>query len=337
MKKIYKIIIVAIVLIILAYFIITSPVVHEVFFLVFLSFIVAYTLKPIQKKLMSRGMSRRISALLLVTLIITGAVLAVTFIVPVIIRESLNINNTVAELQKYADMIYEKLKPMNNNKTIYVVLDTLYAKADKAFVGIFNKVLDTLLSIGGDILSLAVIPIIVYYFLADAEYINGKFLLVFPAKTRRMAKKIIMDIDVILGRYIVSQFLLCLIVGVLTFFVLLSLGVEFPVLLSVLNALFNIIPYFGPIFGTVPAIIMALLKSKETALYTALWLYAIQQFEGNILSPKITGESVSMHPLLVIILLIIGGKIGGFLGMVLAVPVGVVIKVIYEDLNYYLF
>jgi len=152
-----------------------------------------------------------------------------------------------------------------------------------------------------------------------------------------MVRKILDDIDKVLGRYIISQFMLCLIIGVLTFIILIFLRVDFPVILSLLNAIFNIIPYFGPLFGAIPAVIMALLKSPKTAMYTALWLYGIQQIEGNIISPKVTGDSVSMHPLLVILLLIIGGKLGGFVGMVLAVPIGVAIKVIYEDLNYYIF
>ncbi|HBC96076.1 MAG TPA: AI-2E family transporter, partial [Clostridium sp.] len=57
----------------------------------------------------------------------------------------------------------------------------------------------------------------------------------------------------------------------------------------------------------------------------------------NILSPKVTGDSISMHPLVIILLLIIGGKAAGFVGMVLAVPLGAIVKIVYEDLNYYLF
>ncbi|MDU4596838.1 MAG: AI-2E family transporter, partial [Clostridium sporogenes] len=73
------------------------------------------------------------------------------------------------------------------------------------------------------------------------------------------------------------------------------------------------------------------------ALWALILLYSIQQIEGYILSPKITGDSVDMHPLTVILLLLIGGKIYGFVGMVLAIPIGVIMKIIYEDLNYYLF
>lgn len=113
--------------------------------------------------------------------------------------------------------------------------------------------------------------------------------------------------------------------------------IDFPIILSVLNAFFNIIPYFGPIFGAIPAIAIALIQSPEKALWTAVCLYVLQQIEGNILSPKVTADSISMHPLVVILLLIIGGEIAGFIGMVLAVPLGVIIKVMYEDLNYYMF
>jgi predicted PurR-regulated permease PerM len=126
-------------------------------------------------------------------------------------------------------------------------------------------------------------------------------------------------------------------VSILTFIVLVLLKVKFPVMLSILNGLLNIIPYFGPIFGMIPPIIIAFLTSPKTAMYTAILLYSIQVIEGNILSPKITGDSVSMHPLAVILILLIGGELGGFWGMVLAVPVSVILKVIYEDLNYYLF
>jgi predicted PurR-regulated permease PerM len=204
-------------------------------------------------------------------------------------------------------------------------------------IDIFNKIFSSILSLGENMLSLAVVPLVVYYFLADSDIIFNRTLVIFPSNSRNMIKRIIGDIDKILGRYIISQFVLCGIIGILTFIVLIALHVDFPIILSVLNALFNIIPYFGPLFGAIPAVLVALLFSTKTALWTAALLYIIQQIEGNIISPKITGDSVSMHPLVVIILLIVGGKLGGFLGMVLAVPIGVVIKIIYEDLNYYLF
>lgn len=115
------------------------------------------------------------------------------------------------------------------------------------------------------------------------------------------------------------------------------IGVRFAFILAVLNGILNIIPYFGPIIGGIPAVIIALIDSPVKALWTIIGVFILQQIEGNILSPKITGDSTNMHPIIIIILLLIGEKMGGFLGMVLAVPIGVIIKVIYDDINDYLF
>ena len=66
-------------------------------------------------------------------------------------------------------------------------------------------------------------------------------------------------------------------------------------------------------------------------------MFAIQQIEGDLLSPKLVGDSISIHPVMIILLLLLGQQLGGFIGMVLAVPAAVIVKVIYEDINYHLF
>lgn len=337
MKKIYKNLILALIAVAIIYISIKSPVVKEVYYLLCISFIIAYSLRPIIIVLHNKGINRRIAAALVISATAALALGAVVLVVPSLFKESLTISDTLSRIQIFVESLYERIKPLSSNKTVYVILDSVYSKTNGVMINLFNKVFNSILSMGENFLSLAVVPLVVYYFLADSDIIFNRVLLVFPARMRNMIKKIMADIDKMLGRYIISQFVLCAIIGVLTFIVLIALRVDFPIILSVLNALFNIIPYFGPLFGALPAVLVALLISTKTALWTAALLYIIQQLEGNLISPKITGDSVSMHPLIVIILLIVGGKIGGFLGMVLAVPVGVIIKIIYEDLNYYMF
>jgi predicted PurR-regulated permease PerM len=292
---------------------------------------------PLQKKIIERGLNKRLSALLIIVFLIFLCTAFIYIIVPSILKEGLNVDSGIIRIQKNIEIIYEKFKPLNNNKTIYVIMDKIYDKIDNEMAEILNKLFDGALNIGGNLLSAAVIPIISYYFMADSDIIFNKVLIMFPIKARRITKKILQDIDKVLGKYIVGQLLLSVIIGVFTFIILFTLKVDFPVLLSILNAFFNIIPYFGPIFGAVPAVIMGFMESTKTGIYTIIFLYLLQLIEGNIISPKITGNSVSMHPLLIIILLLVGGKIGGFIGMIIAVPVGVIIKIIYEDINYYFF
>ena len=230
-----------------------------------------------------------------------------------------------------------KIKVLSTNKVMSSIINTIYHKSNAQILVIFDKIFDSIMGLGENILTYMVSPLIIYYFLCDSENMINKALIIFPPESRNVIKKIIEDIDKVLGRYIISQLILCGIITIATFLILIFMKVDFPLILSLINGIFNIIPYFGPIFGVIPAILIALLASPKIALYTALWLFALQQIEGSILSPKIIGDSISMHPLTVILLLMIGGKVGGILGMILAVPLGVVIKVIYEDLNYYLF
>ena len=176
-----------------------------------------------------------------------------------------------------------------------------------------------------------------YYFLADGELIYNKLLLIFPTDKRILIRKINGNIDKVLSRYIISQLLLSGIIGVLTFIMLIILGIKLPLILAILNAIANIIPYFGPIIGGAPIVFIALMQSPTKAILALIGAFVIQQIEGDLLAPKITGVCINFHPIIIIILLILGGKIGGAAGMILAVPILVIIKVIYDDINYYLF
>lgn len=108
-------------------------------------------------------------------------------------------------------------------------------------------------------------------------------------------------------------------------------------LLSLMNGILNVIPYIGAPLGGVIVILVAIVNGNASWMYIIIWMLVSQAVESNIISPLIIGESVNMHPLMIIVLLILGGEIGGFIGMVLAIPVGVIIKVLYIDINHFLF
>jgi len=311
--------------------------IKELTFLLIISFIISYSMKPILNILLNLGVNKKISSVLIISIIILLLVSCITLIIPSILKESVSFQRGINDLETLIDSLYMKLKPISENKAIYTALNNINDKINGTVVNLMESIFQFTMNIGGFLISIAVIPIISYYFLVDGQIIGNKFFNVFPVKCRKLIKRIWVDIDRVLGKYIASQFYLCLIIGVLTFIVLMLLKIQFPIFLSLLNAFMNIIPYFGPIFGAIPCVLTAMLISPKIALWTAFWLYLIQQMEGNILSPKITGDSINMHPLVVIILLIIGGKIGGFCGMILAIPIGVILFVIYEDINYYIF
>ena len=313
------------------------PIIKQLINLIFISFIIAYSLKPLYLLLIRRGTNKRVASALIVVGLLVLILLTFIVVVPSLFRESLSINKVIKDLGSYLINAQTKIKVLSTNKIMNSIINTIYYKSNAQIILIFNKLLDFIMGLGENIITYMVSPLIIYYFLCDSEKMINKTLIIFPPESRNIIKKIIDDIDKVLGRYIISQIILCGIITIATFLILMFMKVDFPLILALINGIFNIIPYFGPILGIVPIIFISLLESPKIALYTAIWLFALQQIEGSLLSPKIIGESISMHPLTVILLLIIGGAVGGILGMILAVPLGVIIKVIYQDLNYYLF
>jgi predicted PurR-regulated permease PerM len=138
------------------------------------------------------------------------------------------------------------------------------------------------------------------------------------------------DIDQALGNYIRGQFLVCLIVGILAYIGYWIIGMPYPLLLASVVAVFNIIPYLGPFFGAAPAILMAFMVSWKMVLFVVIVNTICQILEGNVISPQVVGRTLHMHPLLIIFALLVGGEIAGVIGLILAVPLFAVMKVILQ-------
>ncbi len=311
--------------------------VQSVVNIVFIAFIIAYTVKPMKDYISERfRISKKKSSLLIIVISIIVFLGLMYFIIPTVIDESGNIGDALQNIEEYIKKIVMRI----DEKDIPLI-ETIYAQvSERVNIFIENIVSNlgiSLIRIMENLINLAIVPIIAYYFLVDGDIIYNKLMLVFPTEKRVIIKKIISNIDRVLGRYIMSQLLLSIIIGILTLFLLVVIGVRFPVALAIINAITNIIPYFGPILGGVPIVFIALTISPTRGLIAFIGVILIQQIEGNILAPTITGDSTNMHPIIIIILLILGERIGGIIGMIVVVPIAVMIKVIYDDVNNYLF
>ncbi|GJM80602.1 hypothetical protein HMSSN139_30980 [Paenibacillus sp. HMSSN-139] len=102
----------------------------------------------------------------------------------------------------------------------------------------------------------------------------------------------------------------------------------YPLLLAVVGALFNFIPYFGALLGAIPCVIVAFTVSPSMVVWVIIIVVVAQQIEGNLISPYIYGKTINIHPLTTIVLLLVAGDFGGILGMILAIPIYMTLKII---------
>ena len=155
---------------------------------------------------------------------------------------------------------------------------------------------------------------------------------IFPEKTYNHLGKYFDDSNTIFFKFIASQFIDAVIVGILVSIALTIMGIKYGFVLGFFIGLFNMIPYFGAIIATVIAAIITIITG---GLSQAIWMVVVviilQQIDANIINPKIVGKSLKISPLLVIFSVTVGGAFFGMLGMFLAVPVIAVIKILVED------
>jgi predicted PurR-regulated permease PerM len=176
-------------------------------------------------------------------------------------------------------------------------------------------------------------PILVYYLLRDWERIQLSLTRVIPPASRGRVVGFVREYDRLLAGYIRGSVTESLIVGALTFLGLWALGIPFAFLLGAMAATFNLIPYLGLVLTLIPALVVALFTGDILAsLLKVLVVFGVvQALDGAIIGPKIVGGSVGLHPVLVILALSVAGFFWGFVGLLLAVPLAVLVKLLLQE------
>lgn len=197
------------------------------------------------------------------------------------------------------------------------------------FIG---QVVNSIIILIKNSVGLAISPILAFYLLHDWYEIKAELLLLLPGRWRLESVSFFTDVDKVLSGIIRGQLTVACIIGFFITIGLYFLNLKFALLIGILAAIFDVIPYFGPIIGAAPAVMLAILESPWLATKVIILFFVIQQIEGNIIHPKIIGENIGLHPLTVIFFVFVGGEVYGILGMLLAVPVAAISKVLFRHL-----
>lgn len=282
---------------------------------------------------------RRPAAIMTVLLMVTMAVLVAGWLLlPAFFRE---ITALSEQLPLYLGSSREWFSEVQQRYRQVYLPEAVRQAVDEAIVGLQVSLEEYLRSILGgmiegfsDFFTIIFAPILAFYFLRDLEGIKRAFIFVLPPRWRNDILALLGEIDVVLTGFIKGNLLVCFIVGALAAIMMSILGVNFALTLGVIIGISDLIPYLGPLVGGAPAVAIAWTQSPRLALYTAVLIFAIHQLEGSIIAPKILGDSVGMNPLLVVFALLAGGKLWGGWGLLVAVPLAAVIRVVIRFAYY---
>lgn len=304
------------------------------------SLIFAYLLDPIVDFFEIKGIKRILSVIIVYLIIIAFILFFSFFIAPRLVKD---VKVLLESLPQYTVQIQDLVKRfqesyMNSNlpNGVKLVIDENILGIQDMLSTSLQSAMDSIVSVFTKIVYFILVPVIVFYLLKDAAYFKKQAILFLPTKHRNKAILLFRDIDNAFGRYIRGQITIALFVGIMTTAALAILQVKYGVFLGLFAGLANVIPYFGPIIGLIPTVIFALFDSPVKALYAAGAFILIQQIESGILTPKIIGESVGVHPVYVILSLFVGERLMGIAGMIMAVPVLAAVKLTIRHLIRYI-
>ena len=232
------------------------------------------------------------------------------------------LQHTINQNISYPDVTQFVNEIINPSKVSHLVD---FASLSKAF----DHVISGTMNLTGTILNLIIGIMIASYAVMQKEtFTNGSKRLIYALFRQNTANKIISiasESHTTIIRFFVGKSLDSLIIGIICFIVLSIMKNPYALLLSFIVGLFNMIPYFGPFIGAIPAVILTLFEGIPAAIGVAIFIFLLQQFDGLYLGPKILGESIGITPFWIISAITVGGAIAGPLGMFFASPILAVI------------
>ena len=182
-----------------------------------------------------------------------------------------------------------------------------------------------------NILTVFTIAVFTFYFLLERNNLR-KFLDIFVGDDLGDRLVIVVkDIEERLGAWVRGQLLLALIIGLASYLGLFILGISYVLPLALIAGILEMVPIIGPIISAIPAIIVALTVSPGLALAVAALYIIIQQLENNLIVPTVMHKVLGMPPLAILLALMVGGRLGGVVGIILAVPVLLVIQTVVGE------
>jgi predicted PurR-regulated permease PerM len=172
-------------------------------------------------------------------------------------------------------------------------------------------------------------PVLTFYLLRDYDEITARIGSLLPESRKGGITQFAVEFDALLARYLRGQFTVGLLVGTITALGLWLSGFPHAFLLGVIVAVLGFIPYVGLVLSLIPALIIVISGAPGASLIKVIVVYAVAQaLEGTVISPKIVGESVGLHPVWVVLALAVGGYLFGFVGLLIAVPLAVGVKLL---------
>jgi len=297
-------------------------VIRDVIWLFLIAIIITAALDPVinsVRKLLKSPRALSVSAVYISFFSILA--LLVAFIAPMLAEQ-------FDQLGKDLPYFIAQFSPDN----MAVPQDISFGDVSQKIVGLLNNPFSTTFGFLTTVISVVAVIAMSFYMSLQKDGLKNALLLMTPKQYMKYTASLVDRIQENFGRWMVGQLITMIFVGVLYYIALTILGVPYAPVLALIGGLLEIIPYFGPIIASIPAILFGLMIDPMIGIMVAIAYFVVNLIENHFLIPKIMNKAVGLNPVLIILALLIGGKIAGVVGIFLAVPIAGAIGLFIKDM-----
>ena len=304
---------------------------RQVWLILFVSLILAAALSPAVDYFSRFRVPRTVSVFFFFAALVAFIILIVTLIIPPIKEQGAQFANNLPEYTAKFNQVIQQFK---DSYLAFGEMDGFSQAMDAIKAGMSSQagsLVDTISSFFGGLISFIVMLVITFYLLAQKDSLGRLTKFVLPEKYDAWFTQLIQKIQTQIVNWLKGQLVLSFLIGVFVYIGLTILGVEYALILALIAFVGEFIPYLGPVIAAIPAVFIAFMASPVLGLFVLILFIVIQQAENHILVPKIMQRAVGLNPVISIIALLIGAKVG-LVGVVLAIPVATALMVIIKEL-----
>ena len=295
---------------------------------------------PLADRMQRRGLSRNLAVAIVYGAMVLVIVLALLILVPLLERQIVTLINAAPE---YRDWILQTALPWVEGKTgldlvgwldserVTEWVKTHWAQAGGFAAAVFGYVSRSGVAMLAWVANIVLVPILTFYFLRDWDLLVARVGSLIPRDHLGTVSRLARESNDVLGAFLRGQFLVMLALGAIYAIGLQLVGLKLGILIGVIAGLISFIPYLGATTGVVLAVVAALVQAQGFDLQLLLMVGSVfvvgQLLESYVLTPRIVGDKIGLHPMAVIFAIMAGGQLFGFVGMLLALPVAAVANV----------
>ncbi len=304
--------------------------IRDIIAIVFVSIIISAALSPAVDKLNKKGIPRTLSIVFMYLLVLGILGCLIYFVLPPMVVQIQNLADSLPGYFKTFSNFITSLRDVGSNGILSASQANL--NSISTFLGEFiSNIFNTTLGFFSGAAALLMTFVLTLYFLLDENGIKKFFISLLPIRQKTKIIGMANKMGHKLGGWLRGQIVLALVVGLVVYIGLILLNMPYALTLAIVAGLFEIIPIIGPILAAIPAILVAFTISPTMALAITVFYILVQELENKLLVPKIMQYAVGLNPITIIIIILIGAKLMGILGVLLAVPVAAVIYVLLEE------